>query len=156
MSEKVIIKAVAIVHVAMAVLALPAQAAAPETVGALLLRLQEESAAPMVQHCGARLPNVKRPLEEEYQRFRNRFRKATMPLREQIKANDVLSKPAPREVIGQFEEMDAQSLAQFKTADAQSACRRLKENLANASAESIKRNMQSAFAQYIAAMRQGR
>lgn len=141
----------------MTALSLPAQAAAPaETVGALLLRLQEESAAPLVQHCAARIPKLKRPLEEEYQRFKTRFRKATAPLREQMKANEVLSRPAPREVIKQFEEMDAQSLAQFKGGDPQSSCNKLKANLANASAESIQKNMQSAFAQYTAAMRQGR
>jgi hypothetical protein len=125
-------------------------------VGGLLLRLQEESAAPLVQHCVARIPKLKRPLEDEYQRFKTRFRKATSPLRERIKENEVLSKPAPREIVRQFEEMDAQSLAQFKQGDPQSSCNKLKANLANASAESIQRNMQGAFAQYTAAMRQGR
>ena len=155
MSRKALVKALAIVCGTLPALA-PVQAAAPpETVGAMLLRLQEESAAPLVQHCVARIPSLKRPLQDEYQKFRTRFRKATAPLRERIKASEVLSRPAPREVIKQFEEMDAQSLTQFKGGDPLSSCEKLKRNLASASAESIQKNMQSAFAQYTAAMRQG-
>jgi hypothetical protein len=142
---------------AISVLALPAQAATPaETVGALLLRLQEESAAPFIQHCGAKVPDLKRPLETEYSQFKKRFRKATASLRAGISTNPELSKPASRELIRQFEEMGAQSLAQARQLEARTFCLRLKDNLSHATQESIQKNMQSAFAEYTAAARQGK
>jgi uncharacterized membrane protein YgcG len=143
--------------VAISLLGLPAQAAAPaETVGALLLRLQEQSAAPFVQHCGTQVPDLKRPLETEYSRFKNRFRKATASLRAGIGTNPQLTKPASRELVKQFEEMGAQSLAQARQLEARTFCLRLKDNLSHATQESIQKNMQSAFAEYTAAARQGR
>jgi hypothetical protein len=139
------------------VLTLPVQAAAPaETVGALLLRVQEESAAPLVRYCGATVPGQKKSLETEYSRFKRRFRNATAPLTAQFKVKPEFAGPAPRDLIGQFEQMGAQSLAQFRTMDALEACVSLKTNLVNATEASIQKSMQSALAQYSAAVRQGR
>ncbi len=127
-----------------------------ESVGVLLLRLQEESAAPLVQHCAAQVPSLKRPLEAEYAQFRKRFRKATAPLRAGIGTNDELSRTATPELIMQFKGMDADMLLQIQKRDPRSYCPLLKENLANATADSMRRNMESAFAQYTAVARQGR
>jgi len=147
----------ALALVAVSLAALPARAEAPaETVGALLLRLQEESAAPFVQYCGTKAPNLKRSLEAEYSQFRKRFRKATAPLRAGIKTNQELSKPASRELIRQFEEMGAQSFTQTQQLDPRTFCRTLKDNLSHATQESIQENMRSAFAEYTVAARQNR
>jgi len=138
-------------------LALAAPAEAPaETVGILLLRLQEESAAPLIQHCVDRIPDLKRPLNTEYQRFRKKFRQATAPLRARISANDELSRPAPRSLVKEFETMDVEMLAQVQTLDPGSYCPRLRQNLASATVESIRKNMESAYAQYAAVARQRR
>jgi hypothetical protein len=139
--------------VAISSLALPARAEAPvETVGLFLLRLQEESAAPFVQHCGATVPELKQSLEAEYLRFRKRYRKATAPLRAQLGSNEELSKPASRELIQQFEEMGAQSLAQARKLDARPFCLTLKDNLSNATEKTIEKNMQNTLAHYTAAV----
>ena len=148
-------KAFVLSFVAVSSLALPAQAPA-ETVGLLLLRLQEQSAAPLVQHCVAEVPELKRPLEVEYSQFTKRFRKAAVPLRARIKANKELSKPASPELIRQFKMMDPEFLTQFRSTDPHVACARLKENLSKATEQSIQRNMESAFAQYTALARQSR
>jgi hypothetical protein len=131
-------------------------AAHAETVGALLLRLQEQSAAPFVHYCGSKAPELQRPLETAYLQFKKRFRKATAPLRTQAATDSELSKAASSELIRQFEEMDAQSFAQTRDLEPRSFCAQLKNNLAGATAESIQTNMRSAFAQYKAAVRQGR
>lgn len=130
--------------------------AAAETVGALLLRLQEQSAAPFIQYCGAKAPELKRSLETEYSRFKKKFQMATAPLRTQIGANPELAKPASRDLIRQFEEMNAQSFTQTQSLDPRSFCLSLKNNLSNATADSIQKNMRSAFAEFTAAARQGR
>lgn len=127
-----------------------------ETVGALLLRLQEQSAAPFVQYCASKAPGIQRPLETAYLQFKKRFRKATAPLRTQAVNDSELSKVAPRELIHQFEEMDAQSFVQIQELEPRLFCARLKDNLSSATAESIHTNMQRAFAQYKAAVRQAR
>jgi hypothetical protein len=129
--------------------------ASTETVGALLLRLQEQSAAPFVQYCGAKLPEFRRALETEYVQFKKRFKKATAPLRARAITDKELSKAASRDLIRQFEEMDAQSFAQIQKLEARSFCTQLRDNLAHATADSIQTNMQSAFAQYKAAVQQG-
>ena len=147
--------ALALICIPSMVLAAPAQAPA-ETVGVLLLRLQEESAGPLIQHCAASVPSLKRSLEAEYSQFRKKFRKATAPLRAGIGTNDELSRPAPREVIKQFEGMDAEMLLQIQKLDPHSYCPMLKANLARATLESIRKNMESAFAQYSAVARQNR
>jgi hypothetical protein len=130
--------------------------AAAETVGALLLRLQEESAAPFIPYCSAKAPDLKRPLETEYARFKKKFQKATAPLRTRIGANPELAKPASRDLIRQFEQMNAQSFTQAQSLEPRSFCLGLKNNLSNASEDSIQRNMQSAFAEFTAAIRQGK
>jgi hypothetical protein len=141
----------------LSVLTLSLQAAAPaESVGALLLRVQEESAAPLVRYCGAAVPGQKNSLEAEYSRFRKRFRNATAPLAAQFKAKPELAGPASRDLKVQFDQMGAQSLAQFRTMDAREACSGLKSNLAKATEASIQKSMQSALAQFSAAVRQGR
>ena len=138
-------------------LALTAAAKPPvENIGSLLLRLQEGSAAPLVQHCVARVPALKGPLETEYSRFRKKFQKATAPLRTRIGANAELSKPAPRELVQQFEAMDVEMLAEIRKLEPQNYCPRLRSNLAGATIESIRKNMESAFAQYTAVARQNR
>jgi hypothetical protein len=126
-----------------------------ETVGALLLRLQEQSAAPFVQYCGSKVPELKAALETEYLQFKKRFRKATATLRARAATDNELSKTAPRDVVMQFEEMDAQSFAQVQTLEPRAFCTKLKGNLSNATTDSIRTNMQSAFAQYKAAVHQG-
>jgi hypothetical protein len=134
-----------------------AQAAAPvETVGAMLMRMQEESAAPFITYCGGRVPDLKRSLEKEYARYRKKFGKATAPLRDQIRTREELSRPAPPALIKQFEDMGAQSFAQAQTLDPRAFCTGLKDNLADADVESIRKNMQSALSEYSAAVRQGR
>jgi hypothetical protein len=149
-------RAFAAALLAITALTLPAQAAAPaETVGALLLRVQEESAAPLVRYCGANAPQIRRSLEAEYTRFRRKFKKATAPLTVQFKTKREFAGPASRELIGQFDDMGAQSLAQFKSLDAPEACASLRANLAGATEASIQKSMQSALAQYSAAVRQG-
>ena len=137
--------------------ALPARAAAPvESVGLFLLRVQEESAAPFVQHCGAKVPELKQSLEAEYVRFKKRYRKATVPLRTQLGADEELSKPASRELIEQFKEMGAQSLAQARVLDARPFCLSLKDNLSNATEKTIQQNMKNTLAHYTAAVRHSR
>jgi len=141
----------------LSITALPTQAAAPaETVGTLLLRLQEESAAPFIQHCATKAPDLKRSLEMEYAQFKKRFRKATAPLRAGIKTNPELSRPASRELIKQFGEMDAEALAQAQQRDPRAFCLKLKNDLSHATPESIHKNMQSAFAEYTVAARLSR
>jgi hypothetical protein len=136
---------------------LPARAAAPtETVGALLLRVQEESAAPFIGYCGTKVPDLKRSLQSEYSRFTKRFRKATGPLRAQIGTSAELSRPATPELIKQFEGMASQSFAQAQQMEPRAFCSGLKDNMSQATPESMLKNMQSAFAQYAAAARQGR
>lgn len=148
---------VALALVVMVPVSLAAPVAVPaETVGVLLLRLQEDSAAPLIQHCIAKVPSLKRPLETEYLQFKKRFRKATAPLREKISANPELAKQAPRELVRQFEGMDAETLVQIQKLDPQTYCPKLKQNLSSATVESIRRNMESAFAQYTAAARHSR
>jgi hypothetical protein len=143
--------------VAALTLASPVLAATPaETVGALLLRLQEQSAAPYIQHCTAKVPELRRPLETEYSRFRKKFQKATASLRAGLGKNAELSKPASRELIAQFEQMNKESLAQSRALDPHSFCTQLKDNLSNATEKSIRESMQSAFAQYTALARQSR
>ncbi|MEO6186433.1 MAG: hypothetical protein ABIP83_09055 [Steroidobacteraceae bacterium] len=149
-ARKVLLMLVAIAPVALSAAATPPA----ETVGALLLRLQEESAAPLVQHCVARVPSLKRSLETEYAQFRKRFRKATAPLRAGIGTNGELSRTASRALVRQFEGMDEEMLLQIQKLDPRSYCPTLQENLANATAESMRRNMESAFAQYTAVARQ--
>jgi hypothetical protein len=150
-------KRAAIALVAVSTLPAPGLPATPsETVGALLLRQQEQSAAPFIQHCNAKAPELRRPLEGEYSRFRKKFLKATASLRSGIKANAELSKPAPRELIAQFEQMNRESLAQSKALDPRSFCTALRSNLSQATEKSIQENMQSAFAQYTALARQSR
>jgi hypothetical protein len=127
-----------------------------ETVGALLLRLQEESAAPFVDYCVAKVPALKRPLEREYARFKKRFRKATSPLRSGAGAQDELGKPATPEIRAQFEAMRSEDMAQAIARDPFVFCTTLKANLSSATAESMERNMESAYSQYRAAVRQGR
>jgi len=147
----------ALTLVAISSLALPARAKTPvESVGLFLLRAQEESAAPLVQHCGAMVPELKQSLEAEYLRFKKRYRKATAPLRSQIEADEELSKPASRELTEQFEEMGAQSLAQNRKLDARPFCLTLKDNLSNATEKTIQKNMQSTLSNYTAAVRHSR
>jgi hypothetical protein len=147
----------ALTILAISSLALPVRAAAPvESVGLFLLRVQEESAAPFVQHCGAKVPELKQALEAEYLRFKKRYRKATAPLRTQIGTNEELSKPASRELIEQFEQMGAQSLAQARELEARPFCLTLEDNLSNATEKSIQQNMQSTLAHYTAAVRHSR
>jgi hypothetical protein len=148
---------VALTLVAISSLALPARAEAPvESVGLYLLRVQEESAAPLVQHCGAKVPELKKSLEAEYLRFKKRYRKATAPLRAQLGTNAELSKPVSREMIEQFEAMGAQSFAQVRALDARPFCLTLKDNLSNATEKTIQQNMQSTLAHYTAAVRHSR
>lgn len=143
--------------VATLTLATPGLAAAPaETVGALLLRQQEQSAAPFIQHCNATVPELRRPLETEYSRFRKKFQKATASLRADIKKNAELSKPAPRELLAQFEQMNRESLTQSQALEPRSFCTTLKDNLSKATEKAIQDNMRSAFAQYTALARQSR
>jgi hypothetical protein len=123
-----------------------------ETVAAFLLRVQEESAAPLVRHCAEKVPNLKRPLQGEYARFRKRFRKATASLRTGIGSTAELSKPASQDLIRQFEVMGAQDVARTATLDPLVFCSSLRENLSRATRESIQKNMESAFAQYKAAV----
>ena len=130
-------------------------ASSVETVGALLLRVQEESAAPLVRHCVERLPDMKRPLEGEYARFRKRFRKATASLRAGIGSAPELSKPATPDLIREFEAMGAQDVAQTAALDPLAFCSSLKENLSKATRESMQKSMESAFAQYKAVARRG-
>jgi hypothetical protein len=147
----------ALTILAISALTLPARAEAPvESVGLFLLRVQEESAAPFVQHCGAKVPELKQSLEAEYLRFKKRYRKATAPLRAQLGTNEELSRPASRELIEQFEEMGAQSLAQVRELDARPFCLTLKDNLSNATEKTIQQNMQSTLAHYTAAVRHSR
>jgi hypothetical protein len=147
----------ALTLVAISTLALPARAKAPaESVGLFLLRAQEESAAPLVQHCGAMVPELKQSLEAEYLQFKKRYRKATAPLRAQIEADEELSKPASRELTEQFEKMGAESLAQNRKLDARSFCLTLKDNLSNATEKTIQKNMQSTLSNYTAAVRHSR
>ena len=147
----------ALTILAISSLALPAQAAAPvESVGLFLLRVQEQSAAPFVQYCGAQVPELKQPLEAEYQRFKKRYQKATAPLRAQLGKTEELSKPASRELIEQFDEMGAQSLAQAKVLNARTFCLTLKDNLSNATEKTIQQNMQNTLAHYTAAVRHSR
>ncbi len=147
----------ALTLVAISSLALRARAEAPvESVGLFLLRVQEESAAPFVQHCGAMVPELRQSLEAEYLRFKKRYQKATAPLRAQIGTNKELSKPASRDLIEQFEEMGAQSLAQTRKLDARPFCRTLKDNLSNATEKTIQQNMQNTLAHYTAAVRHSR
>jgi hypothetical protein len=153
---KSVTRMLVIVLVGISSSAFSAQAAVPETVGSLLLRLQEESAAPFIRHCSTKIPELKRPLEAEYSKFRKKFRKATAPLRAKIGKNSELSKPAPRELIAEFDQMGAQSLAQAQVLDPRTFCMKLKDNLSGATEESIQKNMQSAFAQYTAAARAGK
>lgn len=127
-----------------------------ETVGLLLLRLQENSAAPLIQHCVRKVPDLKLPLNTEYQRFRKKFSRATAPLRARISTNDELARPAPRALVQEFEAMDVEMLAQVQALDPNTYCPRLKENLANATVESIRKNMESAYAQYTVVARQRR
>jgi hypothetical protein len=146
----------AFLFLAISVLGMTASAGAPdETVAEFLLRLQEQSAAPLVKHCSAKVPSLKRPLEVEYKRFKTRFRKATAPLRKRIQTGDELAKPASRALISEFETMGAQDLAEVTGMDPLVFCPTLRENLSNATSEAIRRNMESAFAQYRAAARQG-
>jgi hypothetical protein len=137
-------------------LALTASSAPSETIGLLLLRQQEDSAAPLIEHCVASVPALKRPLEAGYQQFRKRFRKATAPLRAGIGTNTELSKFAPPELIRDFAAMNAESLAQARQLEPRTYCSRLRDNLVNATGESMRRNMGSAFAQFTALARQGR
>jgi hypothetical protein len=147
----------ALALLAISSMALPARAAAPvESVGLFLLRVQEESAVPFVQHCGAKVPELKQSLEAEYLRFKKRYRKATAPLRTQLGTNEELSKPASRELIGQFEEMGAQSLAQARELDPRPLCLSLRDNLSNATEKTIQQNMQNTLAHYTAAVRHSR
>jgi hypothetical protein len=146
----------ALTLVAISPLALPARAEAPESVGLFLLRVQEESAAPFVQHCGATVPELKKSLEAEYLRFKKRYHKATAPLHAQIGTDEELSKPASRELIEQFKEMGAQSLAQTRKLDARPFCLTLKDNLSNATEKTIQQNMQNTLAHYKAAVRHSR
>jgi hypothetical protein len=150
-------KRAAIALLAVSTLPVPGLSATPpETVGALLLRQQEQSAAPFIQHCNAEVPELRRLLESEYSRFRKKFQKATASLRTGIKANAELSKPAPHELIAQFEQMNRESLSQSRALDPRSFCSTLKSNLSQATEKSIRENMQSAFAQYTALARQSR
>jgi len=127
-----------------------------ESVGSLLLRTQEESAAPFVQYCGSKLPKIRRTLESEYARFRKKFRKATTPLKARIESDEVLSRPATPGLKAQFEALRAEDQARVAGLDPREFCSRLSQDLANATEESIRRNMLSAFSQYRAAVRQGR
>ena len=150
-------KRAAVVLFAVLTLATPGVPATPaETVGSLLLRLQEQSAAPFIQHCNAKVPELRRPLEAEYSRFRKKFQKATASLRTDLKKSAELSKPAPRELIAQFEQMNKEALAQSQALDPRSFCTTLKNNLSQATEKSIQDNMRSAFAQYTALARQNR
>lgn len=134
----------------------PVQAAPPqETVGAFLLRMQEESASPFIAYCAAKVPKLKRPLELEYARFRKKFRKATAELRSRIAPQEELGKVVTPELRRQFEAMQAQDFAQSAGLDPLSFCSTLRTNLSLATEESIRRNMESAFSQYKAAVRQG-
>jgi hypothetical protein len=138
-------------------LAVTAQSGAPtENVGALLLRLQEESASPLVQHCAVKVPDLKRPLEAEYLRFRKKFRKATAHLREGIPKDEELARPASSILVAELESMGAQDLARIRGLDPLVFCPTLRKNLSAATTESMQRNMESAFAQYRAAARQGK
>lgn len=119
-----------------------------ETVGSLLLRVQEESAVPHIRHCAEKVPSTKRPLEREYGRFRKRFRKATALLRTGIDSNAVLSRPASQNLVRQFELMGSRDVARTAGLDPLVFCPSLRENLSKATPESIQRNMESAFAQY--------
>jgi hypothetical protein len=132
------------------------QASSPmESVGALLLRVQEESAAPLVRHCAEKVPSLERILEKDYARFRKRFRKATESLRTRIGSSAELSKPASQILVSQFELMGAQDFTRTAALDPLVFCPSLGANLSRATAESIQKNMESAFAQYKAAVRQG-
>ena len=134
-----------------------AQAAAPvETVGAMLMRMQEESAAPFITYCGSKVPNLKRSLEKEYARYRKKFGKAMVPLRQQIQTRAEFARPATPALLKQFEDMAAQSFAQAQTLDPRAFCTGLKDNLADAEVETIRNNMLSALSEYSAAVRQGR
>ena len=133
------------------------QAAAPvESVGAMLMRMQEESAAPFITYCGSKAPNLKRSLEKEYARYRKRFSKAMEPLRQQIQTRAEFAQPATPALLKQFEDMAAQSFAQAQTHDPRAFCTGLKKNLADAEVETIRNNMLSALSEYSAAVRQGR
>ena len=126
-----------------------------ETVGSLLLRTQEESAAPHVEYCGRELPKLRRSLDAEYASFRKKFRKATMPLRARLESDEVLSQSATPRLRAQFEALRAEDQARVSGLDPQVFCLKLKQDLADATPESIQRNMQSAFSQYRAAVRTG-
>jgi glycine/D-amino acid oxidase-like deaminating enzyme len=133
------------------------QAATPvESVGAMLMRMQEESAAPFITYCGGKVPNLRRSLEKEYVRYRKKFTQAMAPLRQQIQVREEFARPAPPALLKQFEDMGAQSFAQAQTLDPRAFCKGLKDNLADADVETIRRNMQSALSEYSAAVRQGR
>jgi hypothetical protein len=125
------------------------------TVGSLLLRVQEESAAPFVRHCAEKVPSLKRPLQGEYARFKKRFKKVAASLRTEIIASTDLSKPASPELVRQFEVMGAQDFVRAAALDPLVFCSSLRENLSGATPESIRKNMESAFAQYKASVRQG-
>jgi len=132
------------------------QAPSPvETVGALLLRVQEESAAPLVRHCADTAPGLKRQLEGEYARFQKKFRKVAASLRTEIGTSAELSKPAPPALIHQFEVMGSEDSARTAALEQLAFCSALRENLSKATPESMRKNMESAFAQYKAAVRQG-
>jgi hypothetical protein len=127
-----------------------------ERVGDLLLRVQEQSAAPLVRHCAAMLPDTRRALEAEYSRYKKKFRKAAQPLQARIRGTEELAKPATAALRAQFDGMQREDIARVAALDPRSFCATLRGNLAAATVESIQHNLQSAFAQYAAAARQGR
>lgn len=128
----------------------PAATASTESVGELLIRNQLQSAVPLMAYCALQVPALKAPTAVEYQRFKDKFKKASTGFAKQIAASPELAKPATPELKNTLQGVDAQMLAEIQRLDSKTYCAQLKANLAGATAASIRTNLQAALARFAA------
>lgn len=115
------------------------------TVSEYLERLQTAGPRAVVTYCGREVPSLQSQLEHEYQEYVQKMSAATAPLRKRLSKE--MSAPA-LVALRTFDEVGTNMLGAVQKYPPENYCPWLIENPKKASVESIRVNVEAAYARY--------
>ncbi len=115
-----------------------------ETLGAYLLRHEENRMTPLAEHCINKYPYMKASLTGTNERYMKALRKASTDYSSLIAANPTLKGPVPLQLRAADQEREKQKLEGLQKSDSEEMCKLLREMI-NSLQINVRSNLNDMF-----------
>lgn len=143
-----ILHTLALIGAAIALATGQTRASESETLGAYLLRYEEERKTPFVEDCISKEPRRKAVLTGANRRYQKSVRKASADYLTLISTNPELTKPVSSEALAADQQQNAQMLADMQKFGASRECEMVALLFDMTSIEQIRQRLKKAFSSY--------